>query len=256
MESKLLTLLMEKEEITWQSLLYNIIKTENMDPWDIDVSKLTKLYIQTIKELKEFDLRISGKVILAAAILLKIKSTKLVGDNISELDRLFSSLEETSVEEIDDFYEGLSLNFNEHNKNALNIPALVPKTPQPRKRKVSLKELMKALEKALEVRDRRIQRRIINVEIKIPEKKIDMTKIINNVYKKIINLFKINNRVTFDSLLESNDKSEKIFTFIPLLHLSHVDERKIDLIQEQPFGEIEIVLCKAQTNQEIKNEIS
>ncbi|MGB9748709.1 MAG: segregation/condensation protein A [Candidatus Woesearchaeota archaeon] len=256
MESKLLSLLMEKEEITWQSLLYNIIKTENMDPWDIDVSKLTKLYIEAIKKMKELDLRISGKVILAAAILLKIKSTKLVGDNISELDRLFSTLEETTVEEIDDFYQGLSLNFNEYNKNNLNIPALVPKTPQPRKRKVSLKDLMKALDKALEVRERRIQRRIINVEIKLPEKKIDMTKIISNVYKKIINLFRLNSRVTFTSLLESNEKSEKVFTFIPLLHLSHVDERKIDLVQEKPFGEIEIVLCKAQTNQEIKNELS
>ena len=255
MESKILQMLMDKNEITWQSLLYNIIKNENMDPWDINVSKLAKSYIEIIKKLKELDLRISGKVVLAAAILLKIKSTKLVGENLTELDRLFSSVQEASVEEIEDFYEGLSLNFNEQSEEAKKIPRLLPRTPQPRRRKVSLQDLMNALEKALEVKERRTIRRTVSVDVKIPEKKIDITEIIKKVYSRLVSLFKVKARVTFSDLVQSDRKEDKVYTFIPLLHLAHQGERKIDLLQEKPFGEIEILLHKSITDKEIKAEL-
>ena len=86
----ILDLLTEKDEVTWQSMIYDLVRTEQMDPWDIDVSKLTKVYIETLKKLQQINFRITGKVVLAAALLLKIKSSRLVGRDIEET--LFASL--------------------------------------------------------------------------------------------------------------------------------------------------------------------
>ena len=71
------------DEVTWQSIIYELVKSEQMDPWDIDISLLTQKYIEILRSLKEHDFRVSGKVLLAAAILLKIKSTKLVGEELN-----------------------------------------------------------------------------------------------------------------------------------------------------------------------------
>ena len=97
---RIFQILYKEDEVTWQSLLYELVKKEGMNPWDINISLLTKEYIDTIKKLKELDFRISGKVLLAAAILLKMKSNRLLNEDISEFDRLITQ-EEELVEELD-----------------------------------------------------------------------------------------------------------------------------------------------------------
>jgi segregation and condensation protein A len=98
---RIFQVLYNTDEVTWQTLLYELIKKEGMNPWDINISLLAKKYIETIKKLKELDLRISGKVLLAAAILLKIKSNRLIGEDLSEFDRLLTQSEEELLEELD-----------------------------------------------------------------------------------------------------------------------------------------------------------
>ena len=49
-----------------------------------------------------------------------------------------------------------------------------------------------------------------------------------------------NKDLTFTKLIPSETKEDKVFTFIPLLHLSN--RRSIDMHQNKPFGEIEIYL--------------
>ena len=258
MELEILNMLRDKKEITWQTLLYDIVKKEGMDPWDVNVSNLTKLYIKELKRLKEFDLKLSGKVVLAAAILLKVKSTKLLGEDMQELDRMFSSIQEADVEEIDDFddfYNGLSLSINDNKTIIENIPKLIPRTPQPRKRKVSIYDLMGALEKALEVEERRKMRRRVTVSFSIPKKAVNIQNMIKGVYTKLVSLFKVKQVVTFNELVNSNDKKDKVFTFIPLLHLAHQDENKIELEQKEPFGSIEIYLYGRNVKNQVEQEI-
>src|SRR3989338_4987490 len=91
-------ILSKTDEITWQNIIYELVKSEQMDPWDIDVSMLAQKYIDMLRSLKEHDFRISGKVLLAAAILLKIKSHKLVGEELTELDRLLIGVEDEMEE--------------------------------------------------------------------------------------------------------------------------------------------------------------
>ena len=128
------------DEVSWQSIIFNLVKTEQMDPWDIDVSILAQRYIGMLRGLKEHDFRVSGKVLLAAAILLKMKSNKLVGDDLSELDKLLMGVEDEIAE--------LGFEDAPRIEKLTEIPTLIPRTPQPRKRKVSIFDLVEALQRA------------------------------------------------------------------------------------------------------------
>ena len=244
---RIFRILYNQDEVTWQALLYDLIKKEQMNPWDINISMLTKRYIETIKNLKELDFRISGKVLLAAAILLKMKSNRLLNEDLSEFDRLLTESEEELIDELD-LEEHVS--YEEGEK-----PPLIPRTPQPRKRKVSIFDLVGALEKALEVKQRRVLNSIPPMDIKVPKKTRDMSQIIMEVYIKIKSFFSINkqNKITFSQLVPSNTKEDKIYTFIPLLHLT--TQRKVDLKQKEHFGEIEIMInSEKDINKELGTE--
>ena len=244
---KIFSIIMSKaDEITWQSIIYELVKSEQMDPWDIDVSILTQKYIDMLRSLKEHDFRISGKVLLAAAILLKIKSNKLVGEDLSELDRLLIGVEDEMEE----------LGFDETGEipKMDEIAALIPRTPQPRKRKVSIFDLVEALERALEVKKRRLLNSIPPLNLEAPKKKKDVTEIIREVYGRIKSFFinTLKDKLTFSKLLPSQSKEDKVHTFIPLLHLAQ--QNKIELLQEVPFGEIEVLLRKKEEEQKTEEK--
>ena len=102
---QVLEIIFDKDDITWQSMLYELVRTEQMDPWDIDVSLLAQRFLEMLKTLKETDFRVSGKIILAAAILLKLKSSRLLNEDISNLDRLFAQTDEEEEGLLDDLKE-------------------------------------------------------------------------------------------------------------------------------------------------------
>ncbi|MBN1386189.1 segregation/condensation protein A [Candidatus Woesearchaeota archaeon] len=233
-QEKIMNTILKEEEISWKQIILDIINNEGMDPWDIDVSSIAKEFLDTVRKMKELDLKLSGKVILAAAILLKIKSKKFLGEDILEFDKLFAPDEEdTDDEDIPDLIEERIIERPEDFR-------LIPRTPQPRKRKVSVYDLVNALEKALEVKNRRVLRDI-EIELEIPEKKADISKLIEEILQKIMLLCRQKeDKLTFTELVQSDKKEDKIYTFIPMLHLTNA--RKIDLEQKEHFGEIEITL--------------
>ncbi len=239
-QEQILSLIFSDEDVTWQSLLMDIVKQEGLDPFDIDISKLTRGYIQTIKKMKMANLRISGKVILASALLLKIKSKYFVEHDIEKLNQLINSVNESELNDFDD----VDL-LAEINDEAEEKYPLYPRTPQPRKRKVTIYDLVEALDKAMSVRERRIERRIpyARKRIELPNA-LDITEIIVSVYNKIIKFFNKNKQetLTFTKLLPDNERDSKVYTFIPLLHLHN--ERRVELRQKKSFGEIEIELLR------------
>jgi len=237
MEEKIYTLLTSKDQVTWQTIIYELIKTEELDPWNIDISKLTKKYLEAIKKLQEHNFFISGKVILASSILLRIKSDKLLTEYIAEFDNQLFPPEEDLLEEQEEDYKHMLKQ---------GIPKLLVKTPQVRKKQITLKDLMGALEKALEVDERRRIKRIYEEplieEAVMPSKKVNITDLIKVVYEKIINIFARKKPILFTDLLDGGKKEDKVSTFIPLLHLT--TQKKIDLDQEKPFGDIKITVTE------------
>ena len=214
-EEKLYNTILSRE-MTWEGLIRDIVQTEGLDPWDIDISKLTKKYFNALREMKETDIRISGKFILAAAILLKMKSDYLI---VKEEEKLEEKKEEV-------FYE--SKNYE-----------LSPNIPMPKERKVTITELISSLQKALDVNKRRkIKRERRDVQVNVELKKIDLGEKVSELYKKIVGFFQRfkQGKLTFSTLVPSEEKEDVIWTFIPLIHLAN--RGKIDLEQKEEFGEI------------------
>ena len=235
MQDQLFDMLVNKDEITWQTIIHDLVKSEQMDPWAIDITLLAEKYLETVKQLQEHNFQISGKVVLAAAIMLHIKTTKLLEEDIVNFDNILFSKEE-------DLLADDSPTFN---VNGVEVPNLLIKTPQLRKRKVSLNDLMEALTMALKVEEKRvIRRRQENVirHAEIPVKKWDLSNLMKELFDKVTSWFAKKEKLTFKELVPSDRKEDIITTFIPLLHLSN--HQKVDLDQQVPFGDIDITMHK------------
>jgi segregation and condensation protein A len=249
MQEKLYKLIVENDDISWKAILMDLVNGGEMNPWDIDIGVLTQRYIEKVKQLKETNLKVSGKVLLAAAILLKIKSRRLVGEDLNAFDQLLAASELTEQQ----FYDELEQELAQGEAAGMHDKTLelIPRLPQPRKRKVSVYDLVRALEKALEVKKRRLFNSLHDVDIVVPEKTFDITSSMHSLYGKLVGLFaKGVKRLTFSSLVPTKIKEDKVYTFIPLLHLAN--ERKVELNQQEHFGEIEI----SQPSIEQKEEVS
>lgn len=236
MEDEIFSILMEKDEITWKDIIYDLVRSEKMNPWDVDLSHLTKRFIEKLAELKETNFKLSGKAVLAAALLLKIKANRLVGEDLDALDALLAQKDIDANQ----FYDDLAAQMRPAGQiSDEEKMQLIPRTPQPRQRKVSIFDLVNALEKALEVKKRRLQKHMPPMDVAIPYKKRDITLSIKKLYKMVLTQYSNKQPVLFDELLqEGHTKEDKIFTFIPLLHLSN--DRKLDLEQHEPFATIKI----------------
>lgn len=241
-------MIFKEDDVTWQSVIYELAREGKIDPWDIDISVLTAEYLQMLKKLKEMNFRLSGKVILAAAVLLKMKAERI------GLEQLYLLMNPPEPEELGDEPE-----LEKHFTKA----ELQSRIPMPRKRKVTIFELVDALKKALEVDERRRQRvldlrpapRILDI------KKPDIFSKIQVVFSKLRDLarkFK-SKLIPFEELIPSTEKKDVIWTLIPLLHLAN--EGKLELLQEEAFGKIFIKtsekdLSKPLSREEYENEKS
>ena len=143
--------LLFSREISWQEIIYDLINTEQLDPWDIDIGILTNKYLERLKRLEDEDFFVSSKVLLAAAFLLRIKSELLLNKYLKSIDEILFGKKEEKVQKI-----------NLDELDFEDIPDLIPKSPLPRFKKVSLKELIESLNKAIITENRRIKKEIIN----------------------------------------------------------------------------------------------
>lgn len=228
--------LLFSREIGWQDIIYDLINTEQLDPWDINLTILTDKYLEKIEKLEESDFFVSSKVLLAAAFLLRIKSEILLNKYIKSIDEILFGKKENKkyIQEriiLDD-----------------EIPELIPRSPIPRFKKVTLKELMEALGKAITTENRRIKKTIVNKNalressISLPRRKFSIKDKIKEIYEKLYGHFEENKeqkKITYTDFI-GLDKDERIICFGPMLHLEN--QKKIWLEQEKHFGEIDIWL--------------
>ncbi|MDP2947039.1 MAG: segregation/condensation protein A [Nanoarchaeota archaeon] len=230
------------EELSWQTIIYDLIKTEQLDPWDINIGVLADRYIETIQQLETADFFISSKVLLACSLLLRLKSEILVNSYIQDLnDALYGKKDDKKYE-----IERIIIEEGE-------LPILVPKTPMTRHKKVTLKELMLALNQAIETENRRIKRTIKGKEAEksaltvMPRgSHIPLNIRIKTIFEIVKqHLTKGNSHMKFSHLAPS--KEEKLACFVPMLHLSN--DGKVYLSQKAHFEEIHM------TFEQIKEEL-
>jgi len=230
--------LLFSREIGWKDIIYDLINTEQLDPWDINITIISEKYLIKIQEYEEADFFVSSKVLLAAALLLRIKSEILLNKYVRSIDEiLFGKTEKKKT-----VLERIELDEE--------IPDLIPRSPIPRYKKVTLKELIESLNKAINTENRRIKKEIINnnaireTGISLPKKNFSIKSKIKEIYEKLFFHFQKNEDSQKISLTDfvKGDKDEKIMIFSPLLHLEN--SKKVWLEQENHFDEIHIWLKK------------
>ena len=105
-------IILKEDELNWKELIYDLVRKENMDPWDINISHLAERFLVMLRDFKETDFRISGKMVLTSSLLLKIKSDRLLMDDLTALDNLIQgNVEDEFLEEGDGF------EFEQHDLN-------------------------------------------------------------------------------------------------------------------------------------------
>lgn len=221
------------KEISWHEIIYDLISTEQLDPWDIDLGNLAGKYLEKIKMLEEANFFVSSKVLLAASLLLRLKSEILLNRYIRSIDEiLFGKKEEKKKP-----FERISIDEDD-------LPILIPKTPLPRYRKVSLDELMNALNKAINTENRRIKKEIsvkqqemLTSQVFPKISRVSIKDRIRKIYARIQTYFKKNHKISYTDLI-GKEKEERIASFLPVLSLDN--QEKIWLHQERHFEEIYI----------------
>ncbi len=211
---------------TWRELLMELVETRKLDPWDIDISEMLDGYIDVIREMKVLDLRVPANIILAASILLRMKSETLY---------ILSQQEEAAGEEP----EGLL----HMERPIVDVPNLVNKARAQPHRKITLEELIDALDSAMKTEDRRkahIEELQIPLNIAIGN---DIDKRTDTVYSLIKTDSDRLGMTTFSILARHfHTVEEKLLDlFVPLLFLAQSEN--VSLMQEEFFQEIIIKLA-------------
>lgn len=209
-----------EEEITPVDILLQLVQMGKVDPWNIDIVDLTEKYIERLREMKELDLRVSARAILAASILVRMKSEALLYTDEKE----------------------------EKEKREEHIRVEVePLAPPLRRveRYYTFDDLLDALMDALEEAEKRKPRKKKKVEIEeeifvVDDFRVDIEKHVNRLHEIVRKLYsETGEPIRFWDLVF--DPSPKIVarTFLYLLFLSNMG--KVELIQDEPFGEILVV---------------
>jgi len=246
-EENFLNTLVDQDDITWQAMLFELVNSHEMDPWDIDLGILSEKFLKMLHEMKETNLKISGKVILASTIMLRLKSGRFIDTDLVQLENLIASMNDVEAHfeedgEIQTYLEGgVRKNYK-----------IYPRSPQPRKRKVSVYDLVRALEGVIERQKIKVQRRVPQVEMEYHTKSVDMNVVLREVFNSLYDTVetKKSDKLKFSDIIPSNERSDIIATFLPLLHLTN--QRVTDLHQDEAFCDFDVhVIKKGMTFEEI-----
>jgi len=239
-EESLLKMVLEKEN--WEEILYQIVSLENIDPWNVDLIKLTAGFLRYIRGAEELDFRIPAKIVFVAAILLRLKS-----DYLSIFEEK-SAVEEALAKE--KILPELGID-----PNLIKLGVPIKRLP---KRQVTLDELIVALKRALDVRERKVDRvqRIrsrLRDELKDEEDTVRrIEKVMNEIEEHMRATGKVgpDGKLNFRDIVEQWDRDQIVAHLIPVLHLEK--SQKISTEQPELFKDIFIVKYQQMTPDELE----
>ncbi len=206
-------------EATWKDILMELVRKNELNPWDIDIVDVVDKYVSAVRELKILDLHVPANIILASAMLLKFKSEVL----------LIEEQEEDVGEE-------------PHLRPNITVEPLTLRLRLPQKRRLSLAELIGALDEAMKMKEtREIARKNMQVSFPMLLEEVDIEAEIERIYGMIGSKVDASGMVTFSELSKAATFNDLLLDlFIPLLFLAN--KERISLMQERFFGEIIIAL--------------
>ena len=236
-------------EVDGIEILVNMAKQGKIDPWNVDIVDVYDKYMMQVFQAKGQNLRLTGRTILFAAILLKLKSNILEGIDVLDFEPQpeFDELE-YSDEPLDYSEEYIPTN------NVISIDEVLQRRTSVRlnhNRVVTLRDLIRQLEfyemldkkASLKNAHERAKRRVQNYARLSPDDIINLAHdeyIENGVQRLRANLEEILNR---QDRIELNELTllgmDRVNAYISLLFLT-VDS-DYDLMQDEFYGDLYVV---------------
>jgi segregation and condensation protein A len=237
---------------TWREFLVDLVAREKMDPWDVDVCAVADAYLARLRSLQAMDLRVPANVILACSILLRLKANTL----------LFEEEEESEANEAPQLIEE-------------EIPTLVLRPDRPRARRVTLAELLTAVEDVMRTGKRfaPLPSGLAQI-LELETTKEDMNERMRKVFARAQELKDAEGMLLFSVLVQAsrselNDGGSSpgrlpgrsppryadtvVAHLLPVLHL--VQEQKMLAWQDEFFGEIFLRVIDAEEEKRKEQEV-
>jgi len=212
-------------------ILIEMARKGEIDPWNIDVVDVTDRFLRKLEEARNLDLRVSGRVLLYAAILIRMKAEAITMESVVE-EEVYD--EPASFDHLDDFIV---------DDDDVARMAGILRSHRRRVRKIStLKDLIEELRRAEEVERRRRRRRrgeelSIEVALKVPHEE-SLEELIAQVEGELASILKRKGRTTLFSLVKGREVSRLVDYYVSVLHL--VFRGKIEIEQREMYGDVEI----------------
>ena len=135
------------QELDGIEILVSMAKTGKVNPWNIDIVDITDKYLTQLFQMKSQNLRLTGRTLLFAAILLKLKSNILENIDIVEFEGANNGVEFDEFDISDDFGQEDDHSYNQ--SNVVSIDEVLQRRTSVRlnrNRVVTLKDLIRQLE--------------------------------------------------------------------------------------------------------------
>ena len=223
-------------------LLLHLIKQSNIDIYDIEISEITKQYLDYINKMEELNINVASSYIVMAAELQEIKSKSLLPkkEDEEEEDEEEIVSKENLINKLIEYkkYKEMTPSFKELETNRKNIYIKSPEKLNKyldqtiiKNEDTSVDDLVEAFKKFLERKnlEKPITTKITNKEYSVKERK-----------HSIKNILKEKQKVSFTDLFEENNTGYIIVTFLSILEMTK--EKEIIIKQDSNFSNITIEL--------------
>ncbi len=244
--------IIQEAEVDGIEILVNMAKQGKIDPWNVDIVEVTDKYLTHLFQSKARNLKLTGRTLLFAAILLKLKSNVLEGIDVLDFEP------QHEMDELD-YGDDMPLDYQEDyipTNNVISIDEVLQRRTSVRlnhNRVVTLRDLIRQLEfyemldkkQSLKNAHERAKRRVQNYARLSPEDIVNLAHdeyIENGVQRLRANLEEILNR---QDRIELNELTllgmDRISAYVSLLFLT-VDS-DYDLVQDEFYSDLYVVKC-------------
>ena len=218
-------------------LLLHLIKKSKMEIFDIEISEITKEYLNYIQEMTEMNLDIASEYLVMAAELIEMKSRKLLPNKKDEEE---DAIEENPEEELKrrlveyKKYKESTEVFRSLEENRANYYTKAPESLKQYSSEklendgsVGIFDLLDAFQKLLERQEYNKPKntKITRKELSVKER-----------VAKIRDILKVHKKLNFIELFDDFSKPYVVVTFLSVLEMAK--NREINIKQDNNFSDI------------------
>ena len=217
-------------------LLLHLIKTEDIDIFDISIEKITKQYLEYINHIKSQNLDISSEYLVMSAELIELKSKLLLPNKTEEIEEEIEEEKNNLINRLIEYekYKNITDTFKEleqirkeiYTRNSNEILEYTNNYDNI-DYGIDLNDLIKAFENFLKNKEL-----MKPLNTKITKKEYSVNIRCNEIRKKI----KLQGKIKFEELFDIISKEYVVVTFLAVLSMAKKQE--ITINQEKNFDGI------------------